>query len=55
MPAESVPSNPDRSAFLKPFWTRVVGPPWAVSLLLAIVLGAMGDTRSDFVSEARQR
>ena len=40
MPAESVPSNPDRSAFLKPFWTRVVGPPWAVSLLLAIVLGA---------------
>jgi membrane protease YdiL (CAAX protease family) len=40
MPAEAISSDPDRSAFLKPFWTRVVGPPWAVSLLLAVVLGA---------------
>jgi hypothetical protein len=39
MPAETVSSDPDRSAFLKPFWTRMVGPPWAVSLFLAAAMG----------------
>jgi len=39
MNAEQASSNPDRSAFLKPFWTRTVGSPWALSLLLAFLLG----------------
>jgi membrane protease YdiL (CAAX protease family) len=39
MNAEQASSNPDRSAFLKPFWTRTVGPPWVVALLLAFLLG----------------
>jgi len=41
MNAEQASSNPDRSAFLKPFWTRTVGPPWVVSLLLMAVLGGV--------------
>jgi len=38
MSEQSTPSNPDRSAFLKPFWTHTFGPPWRVSLLLLAVL-----------------
>jgi membrane protease YdiL (CAAX protease family) len=34
-------SDSDRSAFLKPFWSRTIGPPWLVSLLLMILLGAV--------------
>jgi membrane protease YdiL (CAAX protease family) len=41
MNAEQASSNPDRSAFLKPFWTRKVGPPWVVSLLLMALLGGV--------------
>jgi hypothetical protein len=41
MNAEQASSNPDRSAFLKPFWTRTVGPPWVVSLLLMALLGGV--------------
>jgi membrane protease YdiL (CAAX protease family) len=41
MNAEQASSNLDRSAFLKPFWTRTFGPPWAVSLLLMALLGGV--------------
>lgn len=41
MNAEQASSNPDRSAFLKPFWSRRFGPPWVVALLLMTLLGCI--------------
>jgi hypothetical protein len=41
MNADQSSSNTDRSAFLKPFWTRTFGPSWVVSLLLMILLGGV--------------
>jgi membrane protease YdiL (CAAX protease family) len=32
--------HPGSSSFLRPFWSRVVGPPWLVSLLALLLLGA---------------
>jgi membrane protease YdiL (CAAX protease family) len=38
---QRLPSDSDRSAFLKPFWSRTIGPPWLVSLILMTLLGAV--------------
>ncbi|MGA9671607.1 MAG: CPBP family intramembrane glutamic endopeptidase [Terracidiphilus sp.] len=41
MSAQSAPSNPAQSEFLKPFWVRAVCPPWLLALLLMSLLGGV--------------